>query len=102
MPADALLWRVSPHTLGMPLTPTNGSARRPWLLLFAGTTVVLFVAAWAFFKFESRRVRDDIYGQLAAVGALKAGQVQSWRAERLGDATVTAQRTSLARAATAP
>ncbi|MFI5311874.1 MAG: PAS domain-containing protein, partial [Gemmatimonadales bacterium] len=73
-----------------PLKPRRHLAR-PWIVLVAGSTLALVAgAAWEY-RLESQRVRDDLYQSLATVGALRAGQIQRWRWEREGDATVAAQ-----------
>ncbi len=64
-----------------------------------GATLLVLAIAWAVHRTESARVRETAFRTLAVVGTLKAAQLENWRWERQGDASVAAQFPAVVRAA---
>ncbi len=64
----------------------SGLPRWLWVALLIGVTLVLLVGGFWYYRAERERIRTEKYQEIAAIAALKAGQIQAWRQERLGDA----------------
>ncbi len=60
--------------------------RRKWLFAFTSLTLLLLTAGWWYYRAEAARLRHSKYEEIAAIGSLKAGQIQEWRNRRLNDA----------------
>jgi len=58
-----------------------------WVVAFAVLALLLLAAGWWVHRVEAGRLRAQKHEEIAAIGALKAGQLQQWRQERLNDAT---------------
>jgi PAS domain S-box-containing protein len=58
-----------------------------WVIIFAALALLLLAAGGWYYRSEARRLRAQKHEEIAAIGALKAGQLQQWRQERLNDAT---------------
>ncbi|AGA29069.1 sensor histidine kinase [Singulisphaera acidiphila] len=67
-----------------------GPARRTWLAVFIAITMALLAGGDWYYRQERDRIHQAEYQAIAAIGALKAGQIQQWRKERLADVTVVA------------
>jgi len=63
----------------------SGSVRWPWVLVFTLVTIALVAGAYAYYISETERIRQEKHQEIAAIGELKAGQIQAWRQERLRD-----------------
>lgn len=60
--------------------------RWKWSFAFATVTLLLLCMGFWYYRAEAERIREGKYEEIAAVGTLKAGQIQQWRQERLNDA----------------
>lgn len=69
----------------MEISPRSESARWFWVALFAMVTLALLAGGYAYYRSETERIRQEKYQEIAAIGKLKAQQIQQWRRERLGD-----------------
>lgn len=67
--------------------PPSPAAGRTWVVAFAVLTLLLLAAGWWYYRSEAKTIRAHRHEEIAAIGALKAGQIQHWRQERLNDAT---------------
>jgi len=63
----------------------SGLALVLWVAFFVGATLALIAGGYWYYRTETERIRTEKYQELAAIGKLKAGQIQAWRQERLGD-----------------
>ncbi|OYV84358.1 MAG: hypothetical protein B7Z73_15640, partial [Planctomycetia bacterium 21-64-5] len=54
-------------------------------------TLVLLAGGYGYYRIEVDAIQRAQYGAVAAVGRLKADEIQQWRRERIGDAAVVAQ-----------
>jgi len=59
---------------------------RAWTAAFLSLALVLLVGGYGYYRGEAERIRQGKYQDIAAIGALKAGQIREWRQERLADA----------------
>lgn len=76
--------------MNAPAPPRSSSplaAGRTWVAAFAVLTLLLLAAGWWYYRSEARSIRAHRHEELAAIGELKAGQIQLWRRERMNDAT---------------
>lgn len=76
--------------MNAPASPFSSSplaAGRTWVAAFAVLTLLLLAAGWWFYRSEANSIRAHRHEELAAIGELKAGQIQLWRRERMNDAT---------------
>ena len=73
-------------------TPVGPVRRAPFAVL-AGVCVLLFGAAYVYYRSLVRDIKDEQYEAISAIGAYKADQVRQWRAERLTDASQIAAST---------
>lgn len=64
----------------------SGRAQWPWVVLFVAATVMLLAGGYWHYRSENERIRDEKYQEIAAIGRLKAGQIEQWRDERIADA----------------
>ncbi len=60
--------------------------RRLWVIAFLLVALMLLSGGYWYYRTEMERIRQEKYATLAAVGKLKAGQIQWWLKERLADA----------------
>jgi hypothetical protein len=60
--------------------------RRTWAGVFALITLALLAGGYGYYHAEAKRIRQEKYHDIAAIGELKIGQIQQWRQERLADA----------------
>lgn len=67
-----------------------GPARQNWLAIFALISVSLLVGGSWYYRQERDRIHQAEYQAIAAIGDLKAWQLQQWRRERLADVMVLA------------
>ena len=63
----------------------SGLARWVWVALFVLGTCALLTGGYKYYQSETERIRQEKYRQISAIGKLKAGQIEQWRQERLGD-----------------
>lgn len=63
----------------------SGLARWVWVALFVLGTCALLTGGYKYYQSETERIRQEKYQEIAAIGKLKAGQIEQWRQERLGD-----------------
>ncbi len=82
-----------------PAVVTPSSSSGPWIAAFGTIAVIIAGGALALRNFESGRIRDEAYQNLATVGSLKSDQLQKWRWERQGDANILAKNPFVIRAA---
>ena len=64
---------------------------RLWMAIFVVVVSVLVVGGYAYYRFESNRIRQDKFQDLAAIAELKANEIQQWRHERLADVSRSAK-----------
>jgi hypothetical protein len=78
------------------MNPDDKPASPLWIKLgiAAGILVLLAGGAW-FFQSQHREQREQVKERLWSIALLKADQIAQWRAERLTDAAVLAERRSL-------
>jgi len=55
------------------------------LVIFMVSTFAVLIGGYKYYLFETGRIRSEKYQELAAIGKLKAGQIEQWRQERLDD-----------------
>ena len=60
-------------------------ARWLWAALFVLGTCALLTGGYKYYQYETERIRQEKYREIAAIGKLKAGQIEQWRQERLSD-----------------
>ena len=60
----------------------DGNVRWPWLLLFVLICIGLLIGGYKYYRFEAERISEEKYQRLAAIGKLKADQIQKWREEK--------------------
>jgi len=65
---------------------SDRSLHRLSVFLFLVIAVLIVAGSIVFYNYESDRIHQEKYNDLAAIAALKAGQITSWRQERLTDA----------------
>jgi PAS domain S-box-containing protein len=58
---------------------------RTWTAVFVLVTLLLLAGGYGYYHGEAERIHQDKYYDIAAIGALKAGQIQQWRQERRAD-----------------
>jgi len=63
----------------------SGLARSLWAALFVLGTCALLIGGYKYYQSETERIRQEKYQEISAIGKLKAGQIEQWRQERLGD-----------------
>ena len=63
----------------------SGLARSLWVAVFVGASLALVAGGYWYYRAETERIRTEKYQELAAIAALKSGQIQSWRQERIKD-----------------
>ena len=56
-----------------------------WMALFVAAALALVAGGYGYYRSETERIRTEKYQEIAAIGKLKAGQIEQWRQERLGD-----------------
>lgn len=56
-----------------------------WVAVFFVATLALVAGGYGYYRSETERIRHEKYQELAAIGTLKAGQIEQWRRERLSD-----------------
>jgi two-component system, cell cycle sensor histidine kinase and response regulator CckA len=66
-------------------TFSSGLPRWLWAVLFVLGTCALLVGGYRYYQSETERIRQEKYREIAAIGKLKAGQIEQWRQERLSD-----------------
>lgn len=69
------------------VTPAPAIAQRPTALILALALIVPLLA-YCVFYLEGPRIRQEAMHNLAAIGLLKAEQIENWLLERRGDAEV--------------
>ena len=62
------------------------------LLAFAIIALALLSGGVGFYRHKAQQIGVDQHRVIAAIGLLKSGQIQSWRKERLADASATARK----------
>lgn len=65
--------------------------RRPWVAVFSLAILGLVAGGYVYYHSEENHIRQDKYREIATIAELKAGQIDQWRKERLGDALRTAR-----------
>ena len=60
-------------------------ARSIWAAIFLLSTIAVLAGGYAYYRYETERIRQEKYQEIAAIGKLKADQINQWRRERLGD-----------------
>jgi len=76
------------QSLRASLTPLP---RARWVAVAVAATLLLVAGAVWVHSYEATRVRESLREGLAVVGELKTSQIQRWRLEREGDASVIVQ-----------
>ncbi len=69
---------------------TEAFPRRTIAVLITALLVLVVGGAW-FYQAQKATVRQQAEGEFAAIGRLKAKQIEAWRNERLSDAAVLAE-----------
>jgi hypothetical protein len=69
----------------------SGLARWVWVALFVSGTCALLTGGYKYYQSETERIRQEKYQEIAAIGKLKAGQIEQWRQERLSDISRSAK-----------
>ena len=69
--------------MGKNVHPSSGTWR--WVAFLGVVALGLSAAGYAYYRSETERIRQEKYQEIAAIGELKAQQIQQWRQERLGD-----------------
>jgi len=54
--------------------------------IFVLIALILLIGGYGYYHVEAERIRQEKYQDIAAIGELKAGQIQYWRQQRLADA----------------
>ncbi len=54
--------------------------------IFVLIALMLLIGGYGYYHVEAERIRQEKYQDIAAIGELKAGQIQYWRQQRLADA----------------
>ncbi len=63
----------------------SSAARLLWVALFLAAALALVGGGYGYYQSETERIRQEKYQEIAAIGKLKAGQIEQWRQERLSD-----------------
>ncbi len=63
----------------------SGPARLLWVVLLIVVAFAVAAGGYAYYQYETERIRQKKYEDLAAIGELKAGQIKQWRQEQLND-----------------
>src|SRR4030065_108323 len=63
----------------------SSTARLLWVALFLAAALALVGGGYGYYQSETERIRQEKYREIAAIGELKAGQIEQWRRERLSD-----------------
>ncbi len=78
------------------MDPVQKTALPLWIKgTLSGAILFLLVGGVWFFKVQQGQQKKEVETRLRAIAELKAGQIAKWRAERLADAAVFAERRSL-------
>ncbi len=72
--------------------------RRIWIPFLLLISIALIVAGFLYYRAEKDRIRREKYDEIASVAELKVRQIESWRLERLADASVLSRSPFYARA----
>ncbi len=56
-----------------------------WIVIFVAVASVLVVGGYAYYRYETDRIRQEKYQDLRTIANLKANQIREWRQERLAD-----------------
>lgn len=83
--SDAHIPDEAGRRTGMKQNYDAAGTRRLWVSIFLFAAVALSVAGYKYYSFETERIRQDRYSDLAAIAKLKVGQIREWRKARLAD-----------------
>ena len=56
-----------------------------WVVLFVVITLVVLAGGYAYYTYETERIRHQEYNEIAAIAKLKAESIKQWRQGMLGD-----------------
>jgi PAS domain S-box-containing protein len=66
-----------------------------WAALFVAAALAIVLSGYGYYRREAAAIREAKRAEIAAIGRLKAGQIEQWRRERLADAAFLARVLSL-------
>jgi PAS domain S-box-containing protein len=66
---------------------------KSWLSIFVVVSATILLLGFVFYNYETERVEQEKYHELAAIGELKVNQISQWRKERLADTAFSAKST---------
>ncbi len=64
------------------------STGRTWILLSILISITITLGGFLYYSVEKNKIRLEKYDEIASVAQLKAGQIQSWRSERIEDVEI--------------
>jgi PAS domain S-box-containing protein len=72
------------------MTSADSSKKIPWgvILVFLGLSLLIGIAGFLFYRSHRAEIKKNIENDLAAIADLKVHLVESWRQERLANASV--------------
>ncbi len=62
-----------------------GPPRWVWKIIFIVFALALLGGGYAYYRHETDRITQQKYEEIAAIGRLKAGQIEQWRQEQIKD-----------------
>ena len=74
------MWRMTDRDV------PGGPVRRTWAAVFAVMVLSLLVGSYWYYRVETESIRQKKHGEIAAIGELKANDIERWRSARLADA----------------
>jgi len=69
----------------------SSTARLLWVALFLAAALALVGGGYGYYQSETERIRQEKYREIAAIGELKAGQIEQWRRERLSEISMSSK-----------
>lgn len=70
---------------------STGLAHRTFLALFFLISLMILAGGYGYYRVETKRIRQEKYQSITAIGELKAGQIQQWREHYLAEARRSAE-----------
>ena len=61
------------------------SSLRAWTAIFSVIVLMISAGGYWYYREEAKKTHQEAYQELSTIGRLKAGQIQQWWKERLGD-----------------
>ncbi len=69
----------------------SGLSRWLWTSLFVVATLAVLAGGYTYYRIETERISQEKYQEIAAIGRLKAGQIEEWRQDQLEDVEAVAK-----------